>query len=71
MRLILLIFVFSATYAIAEGFFTNHRRRSKIFRNNEDSGKALYLTKYIEEGDIETVSHSSRIIVHSYLENSL
>lgn len=56
MRLILLIFAFSAINGIANGFFANFRRQSKSFQSSEDAGDPLFLTKYIEEGDIETVS---------------
>lgn len=60
MRKILIFFLISAIYTIAEGSFINSMYpRYKLYTDNEDPGEPLYLTKYIEKGDIETVSYCS------------
>lgn len=63
MRLILFFFNFSITFCVISGSFVNPYPRFKSFHDGGDPGDALYLTKYIESGDIETVNypHSSRI----------
>lgn len=40
---------------IVSGVFVNPYPRYNLFRDDGDPGEALYLTKYIESGDIETV----------------
>lgn len=42
-------------FTIISGSFVNPYPRYKLFCDGGDPGDALYLTKYIESGDIETV----------------
>lgn len=52
MRLILLCVIFG----ICSGTFINPYPRFQLYNDDGNPGEALYLTKYIESGDIETVS---------------
>lgn len=56
MRFILLILNFAVTYTVIGGSFVNPYPRFKLYNDGENPGDALYLTKYIENGDIETVN---------------
>lgn len=56
MRFILLICNISVISTVISGSFVNPYPRYKLFSDDGDPGEALYLTKYIEKGDIETVS---------------
>lgn len=56
MRFILLLFNMSLIFAVIDGSFVNPYPRYKSFSDGGDPGEALYLTKYIESGDIGTVS---------------
>lgn len=55
MRYILLFCNISVMFTIISGSFVNPYPRYKLFCDGGDPGDALYLTKYIESGDIETV----------------
>lgn len=55
MRSILLLLSFAVTYTAISGSFINPYPRYKSYYDGGDSGEALYLTPYIEKGDIETV----------------
>lgn len=56
MRLILLFCNISVIFTVISGSFVNPYPKYKLFSDDGDPGEALYLTKYIENGDIETVS---------------
>ena len=55
MRLIFLFLNISVTFCVISGSFINPYPRFKLFKDDGDPGEAVYLTKYIESGDIETV----------------
>lgn len=55
MRLIVVIVNISVLFAVTSGLFLNPYPQPKYFSDDGDPGEALYLTKYIESGDIETV----------------
>lgn len=58
MKKMWIIFIISAIYTIAEASFINSMYpRYKFYKDNGDPGEPLYLTKYIEKGDINTVSN--------------
>lgn len=54
MRFYLLFCNISVIFTIISGSFINPYPRFKLFKDDGDPGDALYLTKYIESGDIET-----------------
>lgn len=56
MRLILLFYNISVIFTVISGSFVNPYPKYKLFSDDGDPGEALYLTKYIENGDIEMVS---------------
>lgn len=55
MRLIFLIISSIIAFAIVDASFVNPYPRFTAFRDGGDPGEALYLTKYIESGDLELV----------------
>lgn len=55
MRLIFLFFDISVTVAVISASFVNPYLRFNSYNDGGNPGDALYLTKYIENGDIETV----------------
>lgn len=42
-------------FAFIDASFINPYPRYKYYRDNDDPGEPLFLTKYIENGDIELV----------------
>lgn len=56
MRVFLLFCAISVISTNVSGSFLNPYPEIKFFSDYGDSGDALYLTEYIENGDIETVS---------------
>lgn len=56
MRLILLIVNITIAVNVIHGTFVNPYPKFKSYNDGGDPGDALYLTKYIESGDIEKVS---------------
>nr|AAY27740.1 salivary/fat body serine carboxypeptidase [Sitodiplosis mosellana] len=61
MRLILLLFNISVTFCVISGSFINPYPRFKSFHDDGDPGEAVYLTKYIESGDIETARNLASV----------
>lgn len=55
MRLIFLFFIIFLAFTVISGSFVNPYPRFSSFNDGGNPGDALYLTKYIENGDIETV----------------
>lgn len=55
MRLFFAICNISAIFFAVSGSFVNPYPRFQHFSDDGDPGEALYLTKYIESGDIKTV----------------
>lgn len=56
MYIISTVFLTVVILTTAEGSFVNPYPRYKFYEDNGDPGEPLFLTKYIENGDIETVS---------------
>lgn len=67
MRFIFLISFILVAVTAVHGSFINPYPRFKLYDDSGDPGNALYLTEYIEKGDIETVNllwfsiYSSRV----------
>lgn len=68
MRLILLLLNISVTFCVISGSFVNPYPRFNAFHDGGDPGDAVYLTKYIESGDIETVNYSLNEIIRTILQ---
>lgn len=55
MRLLLILFAISVALDHINASFVNPYPRYESYNDGGNPGEALYLTKYIENGDIETV----------------
>lgn len=56
MRLFLLVLTLLIAFVANEASFFNPYPRYAKYEDNGDPGEPLYLTKYIESGDLELVS---------------
>lgn len=56
MRSISLISLIAVILTVVDGSFINQYPRFKLQKDDGDPGEPLYLTKYIESGDIQTVN---------------
>lgn len=56
MHFILAFFLTVVIFTTVDGSFVNPYPRYEFYTDNDDPGEPLFLTKYIENGDIETVS---------------
>lgn len=65
MRSILILFSISVIFTVVSSFI-NPYPRFKFYKDDSDPGEPLYLTPYIENGDIETVWYSILIYVLRY-----
>lgn len=49
-------------FTVVNGSFINPYPRHKLYKDGGDPGEPLYLTSYIESGDIEKVSNSFYVV---------
>lgn len=59
MRLILSVSLVILASVFVDGSFVNPYPRYKVYHDSNDPGDALYLTKYIESGDVELVRYKN------------
>lgn len=62
MYFILQFFLIVVILTIVKGSFVNPYPRYKFYGDDGDPGEPLFLSKYIENGDIETVSTCFRLL---------